>query len=56
MPTHAESSFFFKFMFDECRAVLSVDRGCRVSRGGPTVPLVGIGTDYEHQRANDYLT
>jgi hypothetical protein len=42
MPTFAESSFFFKFMFDECRAVMGVGRGCRVRRGGPTGPLDGI--------------
>jgi hypothetical protein len=42
MPTLAESSFFFKFLFDECRVVLSVERGCRVWRGGPTCPLDGI--------------
>jgi hypothetical protein len=41
-PTFAESSFFFKFMFDECRAVMSVERGCRIWRGGPTGPLDGI--------------
>jgi hypothetical protein len=42
MPALAESSFFFRFMFDECRAVMSVERGCRVWRGGPTGPLDGI--------------
>jgi hypothetical protein len=42
MPTFAESSFFFKFMFDECRAVMSVESGCRVWLGGPTGPLDGI--------------
>jgi hypothetical protein len=42
MPTLVESSFFFKFMFDECRAVMSVERGCKVWRGGPTGPLDGI--------------
>jgi hypothetical protein len=42
MPTLAESSFFFKFMFDECRAVMSVERGCIVWRGGPAGPLDGI--------------
>jgi hypothetical protein len=42
MPTLAESSFFFKFMFYECWAVMSVEWGCRVWRGGPTCPLDGI--------------
>jgi hypothetical protein len=42
MPTLAESSFFFQFMFDECRAVMNVEQGCRVWRGGPTGPLDGI--------------
>jgi hypothetical protein len=42
MLTLAESSFFFKFMFDECRAVMSVEWGCRVWRGGATGPLDGI--------------
>jgi hypothetical protein len=42
MPTLAESSFFSKFMFDECRAVKSVERRCRVWRGGPTGSLDGI--------------
>jgi hypothetical protein len=42
MPTLAESSFFFKFMFDECRAVMSVEWGCRVWRGSPTGPLHGL--------------
>jgi hypothetical protein len=27
MPTFAEPSFFFKFIFDECRAVMSVESG-----------------------------
>jgi hypothetical protein len=47
MPTLAESSFFFKFMFDECRAVRSVEWGCRVWRGGPTGPLDGIIEELE---------
>jgi hypothetical protein len=47
MPTLAESSFFFKFMFDECRAAMSVERGCRVRRGGPTSPLDGIGEEQD---------
>jgi hypothetical protein len=38
----AESSFFFKLMFDECRALMSVERGCIVWLGGPTSPLDGI--------------
>jgi hypothetical protein len=42
MPTLVESSFYFKFMFDEYRAVMSVGRGCRVWRGGPSGPLDGI--------------
>jgi hypothetical protein len=42
MPTFAESSFIIKFMFDECRVGMSVERGCRVWRGGPTGPLDGI--------------
>jgi hypothetical protein len=42
MPTFAESSFIFKFMFDECRAVMSVERGCKVWRGGQTGSLDGI--------------
>jgi hypothetical protein len=29
-------------MFDECRAFMSVERGCRVWRGGPTGPSDGI--------------
>jgi hypothetical protein len=29
-------------MFDECRAVMSVERSCRDWRGGPTGPLDGI--------------
>jgi hypothetical protein len=29
-------------MFDECRAVMSVERACRVWRGGATGPLEGI--------------
>jgi hypothetical protein len=41
MPTLAESSFFFRFVFDECRAV-SVEWGCRVWRGGPTCALDSI--------------
>jgi hypothetical protein len=36
MSTLVYSSFFFKFIFDESRAVMSVERGCRVWRGGPT--------------------
>jgi hypothetical protein len=47
MPTFAESSFFFKFMFDECTTVMSVERGCRVWRGGPTGPLDGIIEDVD---------
>jgi hypothetical protein len=47
MPTLAESSFFFKFMFDECRAVMSMERDCRVWRGGPTGPLGGIVEDLD---------
>jgi hypothetical protein len=42
MQKLAESSFSFKFMFDECNAVMSVERGCRVWRGRPTGPLDGI--------------
>jgi hypothetical protein len=42
MPTLAEPSLFLKFMFDECRAVMSVEGGCRVWRVGPTSPLDGI--------------
>jgi hypothetical protein len=42
MPTLAESSFFLKFIFDKCRAVMSVERGCRVWHDGPTGPLDGI--------------
>jgi hypothetical protein len=42
MPALGESSFFFKFMFDECRAVISVERDCSVWRGSPTGPLDGI--------------
>jgi hypothetical protein len=42
MPTPAESSFFLEFSFHECRAVVSVERGCRVWRDGPTGPLDGI--------------
>jgi hypothetical protein len=42
MPTLADSSFLFKFMFDECRAVMNVKRGCRVWRGGPTGTLDSI--------------
>jgi hypothetical protein len=42
MLTLSESSFFFKFMFDKCRVVMSVERGCKVWRGGPTGPLDGI--------------
>jgi hypothetical protein len=34
-------------MFDECRAVMSVERGCRVRRGGPTGPLDGIGEELD---------
>jgi hypothetical protein len=42
MPTIEESSFFFKFMFAECMAVMSVERCCRVWRGGAAGPLDGI--------------
>jgi hypothetical protein len=45
MPTFAQSSFFFKFMFDERRAVMSVEPGCKVWRGGPTGPLDGIAEE-----------
>jgi hypothetical protein len=47
MSTLVESSFFLKFMFDECRTVMSVKRGCRVWRGGPTGPLNGIGEELD---------
>jgi hypothetical protein len=47
MPALAESSFFLKFVFDECRAVMSVERGSIVWRGGPTCPLDGIGEELD---------
>jgi hypothetical protein len=47
MPTLAESLFFFKFMFYECRAVMGVERGCRVWRGGPTGPFDGISEEHD---------